>query len=106
MTEKVTTSNFDEFVSKGVTLVDFKAEWCGPCKALSPILDDLSEEYKGKIKIGKLDVDENIEIPQRYKVRSIPTLLLFKDNTLVEKHIGSMSKSDLKSFIDKAFQDS
>ncbi len=82
-------------------LVDFWAEWCSPCKAISPILDTLSKKYLGKIKIGKLNVDENPKTPAKYGVRGIPTLILFKDGKAVETKVGALLESQLESFLDK-----
>jgi thioredoxin 1 len=80
--------------------LDIKTEWCGPCKALSPIIDELANEYTN-VRIGKMDADENKSIIQELGVRSIPTILIFKDGQIVEKHIGSATKAQLKSLIDK-----
>ena len=82
-------------------LVDFWAEWCGPCKIIAPILDELAPNYLGKIKIGKLNVDENASTPAKYGVRGIPTLILFKDGKALETKVGALSKSQLEAFLDK-----
>lgn len=82
-------------------LVDFWAEWCGPCKIIAPILDELAPKYLGKIKIGKLNVDENASTPAKYGVRGIPTLILFKDGKALETKVGALSKSQLEAFLDK-----
>lgn len=82
-------------------LVDFWAEWCGPCKMIAPILEELAEKYLGKIKIGKLNVDENAAIPAKYGVRGIPTLILFKDGKALDTKVGALSKSQLEAFLDK-----
>jgi len=81
-------------------LVDFWAQWCGPCKAIAPILEDLSQEYAGKLKIVKLDVDNNAGTPPKFGVRGIPTLILFKDGQVKATQVGMLSKSDLMKFID------
>lgn len=81
-------------------LVDFWAEWCGPCKMIAPILDDLSEEYAGRVTIAKLNVDQNNVSPAKYGVRGIPTLLLFKNGELAATKVGALSKTQLKEFID------
>jgi thioredoxin 1 len=81
-------------------LVDFWAEWCGPCKMLSPILDEIAEQYQGKLKVAKLDIDENPATPQRYGVRGIPTLILFKGGNIEATKVGALSKSQLSAFID------
>lgn len=82
-------------------LVDFWAEWCGPCKMVAPILDELATKYIGKIKIGKLNVDENPATPAKYGVRSIPTLIFFKDGKALEIKVGPLSKSQLGALLDK-----
>lgn len=81
-------------------LVDFWAQWCGPCKAIAPTLDDLAQKYVGKIKIAKIDVDQNPATPPKFGVRGIPTLILFKDGQVIATQVGMISKSDLISFID------
>ena len=81
-------------------LVDFWAEWCGPCKMIAPILDDVSEEYAGRLTIAKLNVDQNNVSPAKYGVRGIPTLLLFKNRELAATKVGALSKTQLKEFID------
>ena len=81
-------------------LVDYWAEWCGPCKMIAPILDELVAEYDGKLKIAKLNIDENQEIPSKYGVRGIPTLMIFKDGNPEATKLGALSKSQLTAFID------
>lgn len=81
-------------------LVDFWAEWCGPCKMIAPILEELAPNYLGKIKIGKLNVDENPNTPAKYGIRGIPTLILFKDGKALETKVGALSKSQLEAFLD------
>ena len=97
-----TDETFDQDVlqSDVPVLLDFWAEWCGPCKMIGPLLSELSEEYAKKIKIIKLNVDENNNTAIKYAVRSIPTLILFKDSTVQAQHIGSASKAQLKEFLD------
>jgi len=90
----ITDSNFDELLKSGKPLVvDFWAEWCGPCKMVGPIVEDLSHEYEGKVTIGKLDVDENNDVTTRYGIRNIPTILFFKDGVQVDKQVGATQKS-------------
>ena len=98
----VSDASFDSDVLKtgGPVLVDYWAEWCGPCKMIAPILDDLSTEYDGKLKIAKMNVDENSETPAKYGIRGIPTLMLFKDGAVVATKVGALSKSQLAAFID------
>ena len=97
-----TDKTFDQDVLKSnkPVLLDFWAEWCGPCKMIGPILAELSEEYSDKIKIVKLNVDENNNTAIQYSVRSIPTLILFKDGQVEAQHIGAAAKGQLKQFLD------
>ncbi|MBI5774865.1 MAG: thioredoxin [Verrucomicrobia bacterium] len=83
-------------------LVDFWAEWCGPCKMIAPVLDELAGEYAGKAKIGKVNVDDNQALAGQFRVTAIPTLLLFKNGQVIEQIVGMRSKRDLKSSLDKA----
>ncbi|HKJ44505.1 MAG TPA: thioredoxin [Balneolales bacterium] len=94
----VTDSNFDNEVLKSDTpvLVDFWAEWCGPCRMIGPIVDQMAQEYDGKAKFAKLDVDNNPEVSIKYGIRSIPALLIFKDGEVVDQVIGAVPKSHLK----------
>lgn len=82
------------------TLVDFWAEWCGPCKMIAPILDEVASEYVGKVKITKLNVDENANTPAKYGIRGIPTLLLFKNGQVQATKVGALTKSQLTAFLD------
>jgi thioredoxin 1 len=82
-------------------LVDFWAEWCGPCKMIAPILDELATEYQGRLKICKVDVDSNPGIPEKFAIRGIPTLIIFKDGNAVETKVGALSKSQLTAFVDE-----
>lgn len=81
-------------------LVDFWAEWCGPCKMIAPLLNDIAEEYAGKVTIGKLNIDQNSLTPPKFGIRGIPTLLLFKDGALAATKVGALSKTQLKEFLE------
>ena len=98
----VTDQSFDADVLKSgeTVLVDYWAEWCGPCKMIAPVLEEIAGTYAGKIKIAKMDVDANQEVPAKYGIRGIPTLILFKDGQEVAKKVGAMSKSQLTAFLD------
>ena len=99
----LTQENFSEQVlqSQSPVLVDFWAEWCGPCKMIAPLLDELADEYAGKVKIGKVNVDDHQELAAKYNVTAIPTLLLVKDGQVVEQTRGAKSKRDLKASLDR-----
>ena len=100
----LTDTNFDQEVIKSAVpvLVDFWAEWCGPCKMLSPVLNELAGEYTGKAKIGKLNIDEHQALANQFRITSIPTVLLFKNGQPAEQIVGLRSKSHYKAALDKA----
>ncbi|MDQ3141619.1 MAG: thioredoxin [Bacteroidota bacterium] len=102
MAFEFTDQNFqtDALKEGEVSVVDFWAEWCGPCRLVSPIIDELSKEYDGKAKIGKLNVDHNPQVSMQFGVRSIPTILFIKNGQVVEKHVGTATKATLKQKID------
>ena len=98
----LTDETFEEEVlqSNIPVLVDYWAEWCGPCKMIAPILNSLTDEYEGKLKISKLNIDDNQKTPQKYGVRGIPTLMIFKNGNVEATKVGALSKSQLTAFID------
>ncbi|GKS68478.1 thioredoxin [Nitrosomonas sp. PY1] len=98
----VTDANFDTEVLQSATpvLVDYWAEWCGPCKMIAPVLDEIANEYGDKLKVVKLNIDENQSTPPKYGIRGIPTLMLFKNGNIEATKVGALSKSQLTAFID------
>ena len=100
--KSVSDASFESDVlkSEAPVLVDYWAEWCGPCKMIAPILDEVSKDYAGKLTIAKLNVDENQAVPAKYGIRGIPTLMLFKNGAIVGTKVGAVSKSQLTAFID------
>lgn len=101
---KITDEDFDQEVIRSTipVLVDFWAAWCGPCKMIAPVLEELAKEYSGRIKIVKMNVDENMETPNNFSVRSIPTLILYKDGSEIDRMVGVVPKSTLEEMIKKA----
>jgi thioredoxin 1 len=98
----VTDDNFENEVLESAqpVLVDYWAEWCGPCKMIAPVLDEICDEYDGRVKIAKLNIDDNPNTPPRYGIRGIPTLMLFKNGEVEATKVGAVSKSQLTAFID------
>ena len=101
---EVTDASIEDEVLKSdiPVLIDFWAEWCGPCKVLSPIIDEVSKDYEGRIKFAKLNIDENPNNTQKFGIRGIPTLIIFKNGDKEETSVGVLSKSELTSFLDKS----
>ena len=104
MAKVITTQNFEEEVLKSdvPVLVDMFATWCGPCKMMAPVVAQLAEEYEGTVKVGKLDIDQNVDIVAQYKIMSVPTFLVIKDGEVVKKLIGAVSKEELVEAIGQA----
>lgn len=105
MSDKIVQLSDDSFEAdvlnaSGLVLVDFWAEWCGPCKMIAPLLNDIAEEYADQVTVGKLNIDQNDATPPKYGIRGIPTLLLFKDGAVADTKVGALSKTQLKEFID------
>ncbi|HDN25979.1 MAG TPA: thioredoxin TrxA [Thioploca sp.] len=105
MSEHIVYVTDDTFADKVLksdipVLVDYWAEWCGPCKMITPLLDEIAQEYVGKLNIAKLNIDENPSTPPKYGIRGIPTLMLFKDGEVLNTRVGALSKSQLTAFID------
>lgn len=98
---KLTDATFEQEVLKSTTpvLVDYWATWCGPCKMIAPLLEEIAVEFAGKLKVAKLDIDENKDVPSRYGIRGIPTLMLFKNGTVEATKVGALSKSQLTAFL-------
>jgi thioredoxin 1 len=103
MTQTVTTENFDGFIKDNpVALVDFTATWCGPCQMLKPIIEELANDYEGKAAVAKLDIDESREVAARYKIMSVPTVILFKNGEPAEQVIGVRSKGEFEEMLDRS----
>ena len=98
----ITTENFESLINGDKPLVvDFWATWCGPCRAIAPIIEELANEYDGKIVVGKCDVEENDDLAMEFGIRNIPTILFIKDGVVVDKHVGASTKSKLQEKFDK-----
>jgi len=100
---KLSDDSFEQDVlkSSAPVLVDYWAEWCGPCKSIAPILEEIASEYEGKVTVGKLNIDDNAGTPPKYGIRGIPTLMLFKDGEVVDTKVGALNKSQLTAFLDQ-----
>ena len=100
----VTRKNFTQVVSSGVTLLDFWAAWCGPCRALSPVIDQLAEQYAGRVTVGKVNVDNENELASQFGLMSVPTLLFFQDGKLMETSVGVKNFEELSSIVNSLLQ--
>jgi thioredoxin 1 len=98
MAMEITSANFDELLKSGKPfVVDFWAEWCGPCRMIAPMVEELAHEYEGRVTVGKCNVDHERNLPAKYSIRNIPTLLFFKGGELAERHVGALGRGDLKA---------
>ncbi|MCI5084025.1 MAG: thioredoxin [Saprospiraceae bacterium] len=104
MAFEFTDDNFATTTEKGVHVVDFWAEWCGPCRLVGPVVEELATEYEGKATVGKVNVDHQPNVSMKYGIRSIPTILIIKDGEVVDQHVGTITKAALASKIDKQLQ--
>ena len=105
MNDKIVHTNDEDFEadvlnSDKAVLLDFWAEWCGPCKMIAPLLDEAADQYEDKLKVAKINIDENPNTPAKYQIRSIPTLMLFKDGSVLAQKLGAMPKKDLNDFLE------
>ncbi|MDR2692474.1 MAG: thioredoxin [Dysgonamonadaceae bacterium] len=102
MAQQITNDNFKKLVEGDKPLVvDFWAEWCGPCRMIGPVIEELAEEYKGRAVVGKVNIDENNELTDEFEIRSVPTVLFFKNGEIVDRHVGAASKAVLEAKMKK-----
>ncbi len=96
MVTELTNGKFEEFTKKGLVLIDFYADWCMPCVMMGPIVEDVSEKFKGKVDVGKVNIEDNQELAQKHNVSSIPTFMIFKDGKVIDQFMGSISEEELE----------
>jgi len=101
MVIELTGEKFGEFIKKGIVLIDFHAHWCMPCVIMSPIVDEISKKFRDKLKVGKINIDNNPELAQKYNIRSIPNFILFKNGKIIDQFVGSVSKEEFEKKIKK-----
>ena len=101
MTEELTNGKFNDFIKQGVALVDFYADWCMPCIMMAPVIDELNAKFRGKIKFGKVNVDDNRELAEKFDVASIPNFVVFKNGKMIERFIGSMGEDEFEKRLRK-----
>lgn len=97
MAEELTKEKFNEFVKEGLVFIDFYADWCMPCVMMGPIVDDIAEKFKGKIKVGKVNIEDNQELAQKHSVSSIPSFFIFKNGKVIDQFMGSISEEELEN---------
>ncbi len=102
--QELTNNEFEEFTKQGFVLIDFSADWCMPCQMMEPIIEELSEKFKGKIKFGKVNVENNQELAQRFNVSSIPNFVLLKDGSMIEQFVGSRSEQEFEEKLEEKLE--
>ena len=101
MAKELTNNDFEEFTKEGIVLIDFFADWCMPCRVMSPVIDEIEKKFEGKVKFGKVNVEENQELSQKFNVSSIPNFVLLKDGEIVEQFVGRMSAEELEEKLNR-----
>jgi len=101
MAKELTSPEFNNFINKGLVFIDFYADWCIPCKIMNPILNEMSKKFKEKITFGKINIEENLDIIQKFNIHSIPNFILFKDGKIIDQFIGSMNEEELENRLKK-----
>jgi thioredoxin 1 len=104
MVSELTNGEFNEFIKEGTVLIDFYADWCMPCVMMSPVVDDMSEKFKGKIKFGKVNIEDNNEIASKFNVSSIPNFIVFKDGKVIQQFVGGMDEEDFEGRLNEVLK--